>query len=83
MKKEEVKKNIKMLKGTVVSDKMAKTVVVEVQRFIKHAKYGKYFKRSKNYKAHDPESRAKVGEIVEIRECRPLSKDKHFEVLYK
>lgn len=76
-------KNMKVLKGTVISDKMAKTVVVEVERFIKHAKYGKYFKRSKNYKAHDPENRAKVGEVVEIRECRPISKDKHFEVIYK
>lgn len=81
MKKEV--KNIKTLKGTVVSDKMAKTVVVEVERFIKHPKYGKYFKRSKKYKAHDSEGRAKLGTEVEIRECRPLSKDKHFEVIYK
>lgn len=80
---EKENKNSKILKGTVVSDKMAKTVVVEVERFIKHPKYGKYFKRSKTYKAHDPEKKSKVGDVVEIRECRPLSKDKHFEVIYK
>lgn len=76
-------KNNKVLKGVVVSDKMAKTVVVEVKRFVKHPKYGKYYNISKNYKAHDPASQAKMGDEVEIRECRPLSKDKHFEVIYK
>jgi len=80
---EEIKKNKKTLKGTVVSDKMAQTVVVEVKRFIKHLKYGKYFNVSKKYKAHDPENKSKVGDEVLIRECRPLSKDKHFEVIYK
>ena len=74
-------KNKKILKGTVTSDKMDKTVVVEVKRFIKHPKYGKYFNRSKKYKAHDAENRTKIGETVEIRECRPISKDKHFEVI--
>ena len=81
--KNEITKNIKVLKGTVVSDKMAKTVVVEVERFIKHPKYGKYFKRSKTYKAHDAEGKYKMGDVVEIRECHPLSKDKHFEVIYQ
>lgn len=76
-------KNNKVLKGVVVSDKMAKTVVVEVKRFVKHPKYGKYYNVSKNYKAHDPEGRAKLGEEVEIRECRPISKDKNFELIYK
>jgi small subunit ribosomal protein S17 len=71
----------KTLKGTVVSDKMAKTVVVEVKRFIKHPKYGKYFSLSKKYKVHDENGKAKMGDEVEIRECRPLSKDKHFEVI--
>lgn len=80
MKKEE-NKNKKTLKGIVVSDKMAKTVVVEVKRFIKHPKYGKYFNRSKKYKAHDEAGQAKLGEEVTIRECRPVSKDKHFEVI--
>ena len=76
-------KNKKVLKGKVVSDKMAKTVVVEVKRFVKHPKYGKFYNISKRYKAHDEESKAKLGDEVEIRECRPISKDKHFEVIYK
>ncbi len=75
--------NKKTLKGTIVSDKMSQTVVVEVKRFIKHSKYGKYFSRSKKYKAHDQGNKTKVGDEVIIRECRPLSKDKHFEVVYK
>ncbi len=75
------KESRKTLKGTVVSDKMAKTVVVEVKRFIKHPKYGKYFNLSKKYKVHDEQGKAKMGDEVMIRECRPLSKDKHFEVI--
>ena len=71
----------KTLQGTVVSDKMDKTVVVLVQRFLKHPKYQKYQKSSKKYKAHDPQNTAKVGDTVTIRECRPLSKDKHFEIV--
>lgn len=74
-------KNKKILKGKVVSDKMAKTVVVEVKRFIKHPKYGKYFNLSKKYKAHNEAGKAKLGDEVMIRECRPVSKDKHFEVI--
>ena len=82
MKKVENKKdNKKILKGIVVSDKMLKTVVVEIKRFVKHPKYGKYFNLSKKYKAHDEEGKAKMGDEVMIRECRPLSKDKHFEVI--
>ena len=77
----ESKSSKKVLKGTVVSDKMAKTVTVEVKRFIKHPKYGKYFNLSKKYKAHDETGKAKMGDEVTIRECRPLSKDKHFEVI--
>lgn len=76
-------KNKKVLKGKVVSDKMDKTVVVEIKRFVKHPKYGKFFTLSKRHKAHDPENKAKIGDEVEIRECRPMSKDKHFEVIYK
>ncbi|HEY4506341.1 MAG TPA: 30S ribosomal protein S17 [Candidatus Paceibacterota bacterium] len=68
------------LEGVVVSDKMQKTVVVEVDRFIKHSKYGKFMRRSKKYKAHD-EAGHKVGDKVTIEECRPISKDKHFKVI--
>jgi len=81
MKTETVQKNRKTLRGTVVSDKMDKTVVVLVERFVKHPKYGKYFKKSKKYKAHDAANACKEGDVVTISECRPLSKDKHFEVV--
>jgi small subunit ribosomal protein S17 len=73
----------KVLKGVVVSDKMQKTVVVEVNRFVKHPKYGKYMKQSKKYKAHDEENTYKVGDKVSIEETRPISKDKTFKVLGK
>ncbi len=72
--------NKKTLQGVVVSDKMQKTLVVNVQRFVKHPKYGKYFKISKKYKAHYEGDAIKVGDKVTIVECRPRSKDKHFEV---
>lgn len=81
MNTETVQKNRKTLRGTVVSDKMDKTIVVLVERFIKHPKYGKYFKKSKKYKAHDGANTYKIGDAVTIRECRPMSKDKHFEVI--
>ena len=85
MKKTEttVQVNKKTLQGTVVSDKMQKTLVVNVQRFIKDPKYGKYLKVSKKYKAHYEGSDIKVGDKVTIVECRPRSKDKHFEVTSK
>ena len=73
--------NGKMLKGVVVSDKMDKTVVVSVSRFIKHPKYGKYYKVSKKYKAHDEGNTAKTGDNVTIVETRPISKDKKFKIV--
>lgn len=71
----------KQLTGEVVSTKMAKTVVVEVTRFEKHAKYGKFMKRHKKYKAHYEGSDLKVGDKVTIEETNPISKDKHFKVV--
>lgn len=68
----------KVLTGVVVSDKMKDTIVVSVTRFIKHLKYKKYYKVSKKYKAHDAGNTKKIGDKVEIRESRPISKDKHF-----
>lgn len=68
-------------KGTVVSDKMDKTVVVEVVSFNTHPKYGKKFKVTKRYKAHDPENRYKIGDTIEILPCRPISKDKRYKVI--
>lgn len=73
----------KVLRGVVVSDKMQKTIVVEVNRFVKHPKYGKFMKQSKKYKAHDEENTFKVGDKVTIQETRPISKDKTFKVVGK
>jgi small subunit ribosomal protein S17 len=66
--------------GVVVSDKMDKTVVVKVDRIIKHPVYNKYIKRSAKYKAHDEENRCKTGDRVQITASRPLSKDKCWKV---
>lgn len=74
---------MKQLKGVVISDKMAKTAVVRVDRYKKHPLYGKYMKLSKRYKAHDEKKEYKTGDKVIIKECRPLSKDKHFKVVGK
>lgn len=71
----------KVLKGVVTSDKMDKTVVVSVTRFVEHSKYGKRIKKSKKYKAHDESNTKKIGDVVEIEETRPMSKDKHFKVI--
>jgi small subunit ribosomal protein S17 len=71
----------KSLKGIVVSDKMDKTVVVDVSRFIEHKKYGKRQKITKKYKAHDENNSSKIGDMVEIIETKPISKDKHFKVI--
>ena len=71
----------KTLRGTVVSDKMQNTVVVVVNRYVKHPKYKKYMKVSKKYHAHNPGNAAKMGDVVVIRSCRPLSKLKHFEIV--
>ena len=66
------------LNGTVVSDKMDKSIVVSVERQFAHAKYKKQIKRTAKYKAHDENNTAKVGDRVSIQECRPLSKDKRW-----
>ncbi|MBI4118105.1 MAG: 30S ribosomal protein S17 [Parcubacteria group bacterium] len=75
------RKTRRQLKGTVVSDKGDKTVVVLVNRYVAHPKYGKYMQVSKKYKAHDPENKYKIGDTVVIEECPPVSKDKRFKVL--
>jgi small subunit ribosomal protein S17 len=80
---EKTNKKGNILKGVVISDKMDKTVVVSVSRFIKHPLYGKFYKVSKKYKAHDENNESKVGDKVEILETRPISKDKRFKVISK
>ena len=69
----------KVRQGLVVSNKMEKTVVVNIVRRVQHPLYGKVVLRSKKYKAHD-ELGCDQGDTVEITECRPMSKDKHFRV---
>ena len=71
----------RILQGTVVSDAMDKTVVVQVERRIMHPVYKKFIRRSKKYAAHDETNACKVGQSVRIQECRPMSKTKRFEVV--
>lgn len=71
----------KVLTGVVVSDKMDKTVVVSVERRVRHPLYKKYVRRHKKYYAHDPKNECKVGDVVEIIESRPLSRLKRWRVL--
>ena len=71
----------RVLQGVVVSDKMDKTVTVKVERRVKHPLYSKVIRRSKKYAAHDEDNKCKIGDIVKIRECRPLSKRKTWEVI--
>lgn len=73
----------KQLTGTVVSDKMDKTVVVEVTRLKQHPRYKKRYEVSKKYKAHDEREQYHPGDRVVIEECRPLSKDKKWRVIGK
>ncbi|HBC06573.1 MAG: 30S ribosomal protein S17 [Alphaproteobacteria bacterium] len=69
------------LQGVVVSDKMDKTVTVQVERRFKHPLYKKFIKRTKKYAAHDENNACKVGDQVQIRETRPISKRKTWEVI--
>jgi small subunit ribosomal protein S17 len=67
--------------GTVVGDRMDKTITVRVERTYKHPKYGKYVRRHTRYHAHDEKNEAHVGDQVELMECRPLSKTKRFRLI--
>ena len=73
-------KNKRTLIGRVVSDKMEKTVTVLVERRVKHPIYDKIIVRSKKYHAHSETNEAKQGDLVEIQECRPISKSKSWTV---
>lgn len=70
------------LSGVVTSDAMDKTIVVKVERRVKHAKYRKFFTLSKKFHVHDPKNQFKVGDVVEFTETRPLSKTKRWRVIY-
>ena len=67
--------------GKVISDKMAKTIIVQVERTVKHPLYGKYVKRFSTMRAHDDKDQCKMGDVVEIKQSRPLSKTKSWELV--
>ncbi len=71
----------RVMHGVVVSDKTDKTVVVRVERRVRHPLYKKFIRRSGKFAAHDPDNRFKIGDRVRIRECRPISKSKCWEVV--
>lgn len=78
----EVKQKVeRTVVGTVSSDKMDKTITVLVERLIKHPIYGKYIKRSTKFHAHDENNICKVGDLVEIKQSRPMSKLKSWELV--
>lgn len=80
MTTETVKKH-KTFAGVVVSDKMTDTIVVVVERYVKHPKYQKYVQSRKKYKVHDAGNTAKIGDSVVIEETRPISRHKSFKLL--
>lgn len=80
MKKVDKKKMPRQLKGIVVSDKMDKTVIVEVEKMKAHPKYQKRYFVSLRIKAHDLKNEAKIGNSVLIEQCRPISSDKHYRL---
>ena len=72
---------MRKLKGTVISNKMTKTLVVRVDTLKKHPKYNKFYKASKKFKAHVEEGDYQMGDIVMVEETRPMSKDKRWRVI--
>lgn len=67
--------------GTVISDKMQKTIVVRIKRLAKHPKYGRIVRRYAKFKVHDEKRQGHTGDTVRIQETRPLSREKHFRLL--
>ncbi|WP_421133337.1 30S ribosomal protein S17 [Alteromonas sp. A079] len=72
---------IRTVQGRVVSNKMDKTITVVVERFVKHPIYGKFIKRSTKLHAHDESNVCNQGDVVTVRECRPLSKNKNWTLV--
>ena len=72
--------NRKVRQGVVVSDKMDRTVTVQVERLVRHRMYNNYIRHRKKYKAHDPANECRTGDVVTITETRPLSRDKRWRV---
>lgn len=81
MTTEQVEKKRRTLEGVVVSDKMDKTITVEVKRTVKNERYKKYVSRTKRYKAHDENNECKVGDTVIVEESRPLSATKRWRLV--
>lgn len=79
--KSESKTTQRTVVGRVVSDKMNKSVSVSIERVIKHPVYGKYIRRTSKVMAHDESNDCKTGDLVSIRECRPISKNKAWKVV--
>jgi small subunit ribosomal protein S17 len=77
---DENRTNRKVRAGRVVSDKMDKTVIVAVESRIRHPLYGRIIRRTKKFKAHDETNMVGIGDLVEIMECRPLSREKRWRV---
>jgi len=71
----------KVMTGKVVSDSMKKTVVVTIERLVKHETYGKYVRRRNRFKVHDEKNECKVGDVIRFMETRRLSKDKRWRLL--
>ncbi|MEK7512774.1 MAG: 30S ribosomal protein S17 [Patescibacteria group bacterium] len=74
---------MRTLKGTIVSDKMQKTRVVEIMRLVRHPRYHKYYTVSRRFKAHDEKNEYRTGEVVIIGEGRPLSRGKRWVIVRK
>lgn len=72
---------IRTLQGYVVSDKMEKSIIVAIERTVKHPIYGKFVKRTTKRHVHDENNECSIGDVVEIRECRPLSKTKSWTLV--
>ncbi len=76
-----IRGNRKVRTGVVISDKMDKTVVVSINRLVRHPLYGKTMKRTSKVKAHDEHNECGIGDKIRIMETRPLSKDKHWRLM--
>ena len=74
----EVRNRRKLRSGKVVSDRMDKTVVVSIERLVKHPTYGRYVRKRSKFKVHDEKNECRIGDVIRFMETRPLSKDKRW-----
>lgn len=78
---DQTKKHERTLEGVVISNKMQHTIVVRVERSEKHSVYGKYIRRSTKLRVNDTGNQCQIGDVVAIRECKPLSKTKNWQLV--